>query len=125
MRHTGLKVEEVYAIKSNPVSEHDIDVDTQMLLKLTNGASAVITFCGNRVPVEQEVSYYFTDGVVKIKDARDLYLFEDGNYVNYGGEAELFKLQIAELVKWLRNEENELVTPEYAREVIAVIEQVV
>lgn len=120
---TGLKVEEAHVVTSNPISEHNIDVDVQMLLKLTDGVSAVVTFCGNRVPMEYETSYYFTDGVVKIKDGMNLYLFEDGKYVNYGGDADLISRQIAELVKWLKNEENELVTADYAKEIIEVIEQ--
>lgn len=121
---TGLRVEEVHAVTSNPVSDDDIDVDVQMLLKLTGGASAVLTYCGNRVPGEYETSYYFTDGAVKIKGS-ELCLFEDGKYVNYGGTANLLEKQIDEVVKWLKGKENELVTPEYGKEVIGVIEQIV
>lgn len=122
---SDLKAEEVHAITSNPVSEHDIDVDVQMLLKLTGGVSASITLCGNHVPGGYESCYYFTDGVVKIERGVNLCVFEDGKYVNYGGDYDLFSRQIEELVKWLKNEENELVTPEFGREIIRVIEQVV
>lgn len=120
---TGQKVTEVHSITSNPVSEHNIDVDVQLLLKFTGDVSAAITFCGNRVPSEYESSYYFTDGTVKIKGS-DLYLFENEEFVKYDGTTYLIERQLAETVKWLKGEENELVTPEYGREIIKVIEQV-
>ena len=123
---TGLRVEEVHGVTFNPISDHDIDVDAQLLLKLTGGVSAVITFCGNHVPNEYETSYYFTDGVVKIKDGLNLCVYENGQYVNYGSDhSGLLDKQLEELVKWLKGEENELVTPEYGRDVIGVLEQVV
>lgn len=120
---TGQKVTDVHGITSNPVSEHDIDVDVQMLLKLTGDVSAVVTFCGNRVPSEHEAAYYFTDGTVKIKRG-DLYLFKNGEFVKHEGTATLISRQLEEVVKWLRNEENELVTPEWGREIIRVLEKV-
>lgn len=120
---TGEKVTEVHAITSNPVSEHDIDVDVQMLLKLTGDISAAVTFCGNRVPSEHEASYYFTDGTVKIKGS-DLYLFENGEFVKYEGTVSLLEKQLEEIIKWLKGEENELVTPECGRDIIRVLEQV-
>lgn len=120
---TGEKVTEVHAITSNPVSEHDIDVDVQMLLKLTGDISAAVTFCGNRVPSEHEASYYFTDGTVKIKGS-DLYLFENGEFVKYEGTGSLLEKQLEEIIKWLKGEENELVTPECGRDIIRVLEQV-
>lgn len=121
---TGEKVAEVHAITSNPISEHDIDVDVQMLLKLTGDISAAITFCGNRVPSEHETSYYFTDGTVKIRGV-DLYLFENNEFVKYEGTYNLIERQLEEAIKWLKNEKNELVTPEYGREIIRVLQEVV
>lgn len=121
---TGEKVTEVHAVTSNPVSEHDIDVDVQMLLKFTGDISAAITFCGNRVPSEHEASYYFTDGTVKLRGG-DLYLFDNDEFVKYEGTYDLIEKQLEEVVKWLRNEENELVTPECGRDIIRVLEEVV
>ena len=121
---TGLRVEEVHAVTSNPISDDDIDVDVQILLKLTGGASAVVTFCGNRVPGEHETAYYFTDGTVKIK-GNELYLFEKGQFVNHGGTENVIEKQLEEIIKWLKGEENELVTPEYAKDIVGVIEQIV
>ena len=77
------------------------------------------------MPDEYETSYYFTDGAVKIKGA-NLWVYENGQYVDYGNDhCILLEKQLEELVKWLRGEENELVTPEYGRDVIKVLEQVV
>lgn len=121
---TGEKVTEVHAITSNPVSEHDIDVDVQMLLKLTGDISATITFCGNRVPSEYEASYYFTDGTVKLR-GWDLYLFENNEFVKYEGTYNLLEKQLEETIKWLKGEENELVTPECGRDIIRVLQEVI
>lgn len=126
MYATGCRVEKVYGITSNPVSDHDVDVDAQLLLKLTGGVSAVVTYCGNRVPGEYETSFYFTDGALKIKGGEELWVSENKQFVKRSRVySSLLEEQLKELVKLLKGEENEIVTPEYGRHVIEVLEQVV
>lgn len=122
---TGCSVENVHTITSNPLSSDDVEINAQVLLKLSGGASASIAYCGCHVPGEYETSYYFTDGVVKITKGEQLCIYENGEFVNYGGTAPIIEGQLKEFVKYLRGEESEIPTPEYGREIIKVIEKIV
>lgn len=123
---TGRSVVNVHSVRSNPVSSDDIDANVQMLIELSGGVSAVVTLCGSRVPSEDEAAFYFTDGTVKVIGSR-LYVPGDGGFVEQEvrRDISLFVEQIKELVKFLKGEDSEIVTPEYGREVIKVIEKIV
>ncbi len=122
---TGLSVEKVHSVTSNPVTGDDVDVCTQIFLELSGGVSQTITLCGSHVPNEFETAYYFTDGAVKIINACELVVYENGEWVNYGGRDELMLDQLGEFVKLLKDEPNEMSTPEYSREIVRVIEEIV
>ncbi len=120
---TGLSVESVQAITSNPLTEDDVELNAQILLQLSGGVSATVSLCGTHVPKEEHTTvYYFTDGVVKIQN-KELFVFENGDFVSKGGNAEHFDRQLEEFLKLLRGEESEIVTPEYGREVIRILKQ--
>lgn len=121
---TGLSVENVYSAVSNPLSEDDVEINAQVLFELSGGVSACVTYCGCHIPGEYNTEYYFTNGVVKVEGGRNLIVFEDGKFVNYGGTAELISEQLKEFIKFLNNEESEIVLPDYGREIISVIEKI-
>jgi predicted dehydrogenase len=121
---TGLAVENVYGIASNPVSNDDIETTAHFLIGLSGGVSATITLCGTHVPQTHDTIYYFTNGIVKI-EGRDLFIYENGEFVNCGGEYNLIVRQLAEFVKLIRGEESAACTPEYGREIIRVLKEVI
>ena len=123
---TGRSVEKIHSVRSNPVSNDDVDANLQMLIEFSGGVSAVVTLCGSNVPNEWETSYHFTDGTVKVVGSR-LYVPEDGKFVEYDlrKDVSLLGEQLEEFIKFLKGEESEIVTPEYGREIIKYIEKIV
>ena len=121
---TGLEVENIHGVLTNPVTDDDADVNAQFLVQLTGGVSAAVTLCGCYVPWEYEISYYFTHGAVKVRDGSQLLVHEDGQYVNYGGSDDLIGCQLAEFIKLLKGEENEMTTGEYGKQVISVLSKI-
>ena len=119
---TGLAVEEVHGIAENLISDHDVETSAHMLLRLTGGVSATVTLCGSRVPAQHDTIYYFADGVVKI-EGKDLLIYENGAFVNYGGEYNLITRQLEEFIKFVRGEESAICTAEYGREVIRILKE--
>ena len=121
---TGLSVESACGATSNPVSDHDVETTAHILLTLTGGISATITLCGTHVPYVHETVFYFTDGVVKI-DRDDLYVYENGEFIQTHGDRDLLIKQLAEFIKLIRGEESEICSPEYGREIIRVLKKIV
>ena len=124
MYATGLKVKKVHAMLTNPLTEHDVELNGQVLFELEDGVSATITYCGCHVPSEYNASFYFTNGVAKINGPKDLTVIQDGVTTEYGGTEDLFDEQLAEFVKFLNGESSQIVTPDYAKEIMSVIEDV-
>lgn len=120
---TGLEVESIHGVLTNPVTDDDADVNAQFLVRLTGGVSASVTMCGCYVPWEYEISYYFTHGAIKLHDGQELCIYENGEYVNYGGKEDLISDQLVEFIKFLKDEENEMATPEYGRKIISILSQ--
>ena len=121
---TGLKVEEIHGVTANPVSDHDVETAAHFLMRLTGGVSATVTLCGTHVPHAHESVYYFTDGIAKMVGP-DLFLYEDGEFKNHGGSRELIPAQLEEFIKLLRGEESAVCTPEYGREIIRVLKEII
>lgn len=121
---TGEHVEESYAILSNPETEDNIETNAQILLKLSGGISANITFCGSTGIYNYESVFYFEKGMAKVIDGTQLYVFENEQMVPKGGTEEALPGQLEEFVKFLKGEESMIVTPEYGREIISVLEGV-
>ena len=121
---TGGEVENIHAMLTNPVTEDDADVNAHIFVAMTGGVSASITMCGCFVPWEYEISYYFTHGAVKVRDGWDLQIFENGEYVSYGGCDNLLDIQMGEFVKFLKGEPSEMATAEYGKKVISILSNI-
>ncbi len=120
---TGLAVEEVHALTANPITDDNVELNAQILLRLSGGVSATVSLCGTHVPQEEhETVYYFTDGIVKMQGDQ-LLVFEDGAFVSRGGERPLIESQLTEFLKLLRGEKSEICTPEYGREIIRILKE--
>ena len=120
---TGLYVEEVHALTANPISGDNVEINAQLLLKLSGGVSATVSLCGTRVPKEEhETVYYFTDGIVKMRGDK-LLVFENGDFVEKCESYPLIERQLSEFLKLLRGEGSEICTPEYGREIIRILKE--
>ena len=120
---TGLCVEEVHALTANPISGDDVEINAQLLLKLSGGVSATVSLCGTHVPKEEhETVYYFTDGIVKMRGDK-LLVFENGEFVEKCEGYPLIERQLSEFLKLLRGEGSEICTPEYGREIIRILKE--
>ena len=123
---TGATAVEIKANGSNMLNDANIEAAAQVLLKLSNGASVALTYSGCEVPYFNEVVFYFTKGCVK--QANGLWIAKDGgSFEKLEAPYDKTKMgaQLEEFIKYLDGEESEIVTPEYGREVIRVIEEVV
>ena len=125
---TGLEIEDVHAFGNNFVSDDDVEATCQVLLKLNGGVTAALTYCGAKVPTQYDTYFYFTEGTVAIKDGGSsmsvLRLGEEPDVYDFD-TSDIFERQITELVKMLKGEENEIVTPETGKKIIAVNEKIV
>ncbi len=122
---TGLKVQSVAANGSNFLTSDNVETAAQLLVTLTGGVSAVFSYCGTHVPSFYETNFYFTDGAAKVRDGIYLWIAKPGGdyeKVDLDYETSIFDLQLKEFVKLLRGEESEIVTPEYGREIISVLQ---
>lgn len=121
---TGLDVKNIHSVISNPVSDDDVEVNAQIFAEFEGGVTAQITYCGCHIPGEYNISFYFTDGVAKVLDGWRLQILTQDGVKDVESSADIFDRQIAELVKLLKGEETEIVTPEYGRKVIEVLEKI-
>lgn len=121
---TGEKVSEAKAILSNPLSQDNIEINAQILLKMTDGVSAAITYCGCPGVDVYETLFYFEQGVAKIVNGHELMISENGQFIDLCSGGNLFTEQLAEFLKYVKGEESIVVTPEYGKEIIRVLEEI-
>jgi len=121
---TGASVVNVAAVGNNYLNDADVEGAAQMLIRFSNGVGAAISFSGCYAPSQEEVVFYFTEGCAKIL-RRELWVSEKGEpyqKLELGEQKNVFEAQLEEFVKYLDGEPSEIVTPEYGRAVIAVVE---
>ncbi len=124
---TNLAVEDVWACLSNKLTDDDVEAGAQILFKLEGGVSAMVNYCGCHVPGVYETVFYFTDGAVKTTGyGNDVWVAKGKVYekLDDDGDSRTFmEKQLCEFVKFLNGEPNKMVTAEYAREIICVLEK--
>lgn len=123
---TGATVVDIKANGSNMLNDANVEATAQVLLKLSNGASAALTYSGCKQAYLDEHAFYFTNGCIKWMNGGVWISKDSGDYEKVDVSYEKTKLgaQLEEFIKYLDGEESEIVTPEYGREVIRVIEEV-
>lgn len=123
---TGASIEKVAANGNNLLNDADVEAAAQILLKLSNGASASLSYSGCYSPYLEEVIFYFTEGVAKVCSNRELWISEKGQQFERA-ELDYTKValeeQLVEFLKLLNGRESEVVSPQYGREVIRVLEE--
>lgn len=123
---TGLKAVAVHSLTNNFLSDDTIEASAQVLVELEGGVSAVLTFCGCRVPNEYYTEFFFTEGAVKVVDNRDVYVSRNGKYekIEWTDEG-VMDQQITELVKFINGQESRIATAQHGRNVIKALEKIV
>ncbi len=128
MYSTGLRVESVTAAGNNFLTDDTIEATAQMLVRFGGGVSGVFSYSGCHGPTYYQTDFYFTNGVARVSGGVYLSVAEGKAALaevslDYGKD--IFDAQLAELVKLLRGEESEIVSPAYGREIICVLEHAV
>lgn len=126
---TGLAVEKVAAVGNNFLTDHNVEAVAQILLGMTEGVSVTLTHSGCKMPSECEYKYYFTNGAIEVRRGLEVWAAEgegEFEFIDCSDEEmhDNFMIdQMNEFVKMLKGEPNEMVTAEYGRDVIAVLEE--
>lgn len=131
---TGATIEKVTAIGSNTLNSENIEACSQLLLKLSGNASAILSYCGCNVPATEELTLYFTKGSAKLNPnselQRELYISKEGApyekiELPYEKDLCFMDSQLEEFYKLLKGEKSDVVTPEYGRDIIRVLEDAI
>ena len=124
---TGTEVNYVAARGGNILNDCDIEASAQVLLGLSGGASAALSYCACKGPYQFYTNFYFTNGAAKVCDSNtSLWITEGKNgfeKIELPEQEHVFVRQFAEFEKLIKGEKSEIVTPEFGRRVIAVLEE--
>ncbi len=124
---TGLKVEQVTAVGNNLLSDDTVEATAQLLVKLEGGVAATFCYCGCKVPSYYQTDFYFTNGVAQVRNGNELWISEGkSGYRMVDGQKphkKLMEAQLEEFIKFLDDEETEVASAEYGREVIEILEK--
>lgn len=123
---TGDTVKEAHAFTQNPLSDDNVEINAQLLLKLESGVSVTITYCGCPGVNDYETIFYFEKGVAKLRGGVIMYLSENGKFLPpTEGTSDALYLQHEDFIRFLKGEKSDIVTAEYGREIIRVIREVI
>lgn len=123
---TGLHVNEVFANATNLLDCHSVEACSQILLRMENGVSAQLTYCGCHVPAAYETVFYFTNGAARISDGR-LWVSEKNLFIEQdvpGDTKNAIYDQLCEFVKFLHGEECNIATAEFSKEIIEILDRI-
>lgn len=121
---TGQNIKNIYSVLSNPITNNDIEVNAQIFAELSDGVSVQISYCGCYVPTEYTTSFYFTKGVAKVLEGYKLQIITKEGVKDIESTGGIFVKQMVEFVKYLKGDKSEIVTPEYGRRVMEMIEKI-
>lgn len=116
---------EIVSSYGNLINEYDIEGHVQFMIKLPNGVSMCETLSGYQ-SCGHELIYYFTDGVLKVEGAKDVYKFEEGKWlpVDIGEEAPAMERQLLDFCSYLEDKPSMICEPQCGKAVIAALEKV-
>ena len=121
----GAKSAKVYASCDNYLNDRDVEGHAQILAKLDNGVSAVVTFSGYSTVV-YDVYYYFTGGAIRLNGTSSIEIKREGErdwtVIKPESGTDAFVLEIGEFCKYIKDEPSEIPDGEYSRAIIEAIE---
>lgn len=122
---TDSTIEGVSAVCTNRVNEHDIEEGAQILLRLSSGVSAVLSYTGSHVPTQYETMFWFEKGVVKVNNSTDLYELVDGEWKKIiEDDGRMHYRPIEELAKVLDGKPSMATSAARGREIVKALEMI-
>ncbi|MFC5471197.1 Gfo/Idh/MocA family protein [Cohnella suwonensis] len=123
---TDRTVRKLTASASYYGSRGNVEGSGMIYLELDDGVPATIVQSGYLGAPRNETELIFTGGMLKLVTGESLWISRGGNYEKLGAteSANPFELQYSDLLTAIRNHSETSCTPEYARNVIAVLEAV-
>jgi len=128
---TGEKVTSVTANGNNFINENNIEACAQVLITFEGGATAMCSYCGTTTVSQYETYFYFANGSVKIINGDKLFISENGSPYSeiHLGEPnkieDILAKQLEEFVKLCRGKASHIVTPQYGKDVVDVLEKAI
>ncbi len=120
----GGDIASVHALVSEKRENGSIEGQVQMLIGLRDGISASIMLNGYSHNFYEQY-FYFDKATIKVVNTRELFVDIGSGYVKVPiGEMDMLGQQLTEFIAYIQGKESEVVTPQYARKVIEVIEEV-
>lgn len=125
MYMTGEKVVEASSYLSNPLSDDDVEINAQILFKFTGDITAAVSYCGCHIPRTEAVSFFFTNGEIKVEYNKPVRMYINGElFEPEKSSVNSFDAQIEEFVKLINNETSFIATAQYGKEIISVLEKI-
>lgn len=123
---TDRSVRKLSASASYCGSRGNVEGSGMIYLELDDGVPAAIVQSGYLGASRNETELIFTNGMLKLVTGESLWISRGGNYekLEVLQTATPFELQYSDLLTAIRNHNETSCTPEYARNVIAVLEAV-
>ena len=123
---TGLSVTDVHAVMQNFLNSYNVELSAQVLLKLESEVGAVLMYSGNKTSYTCETEFYFTEGVIKAQNGVRMEIWRNSEKVSEKdfGNCNVIELQLREFVKLLKNENSNIVTADYGKYVISILEKI-
>lgn len=125
---TGLEVVDIMAVGNNFLNNENVEAAAQMCLKYEGGVSAVCTYSAGLVPEQYDTYFYFTEGAAWVESGTWLHVSKKGapyERVDLDYEYRLFDDQLGEFAKLIKGEESKIITGDYGKAIISVLESAV
>lgn len=121
---TGETMPEVTSSYGNAKTRYDIEGHVQFMLRFPDGLSMCETLSGYNLS-GHEVVYYFTDGVLKVKDGSELFQITDDGWkmIEIGEDGATMERQLIDFVNYLENKPNMICDGLEGKAVISVLEE--
>ncbi len=122
---TGLSIDSVSANGSNLLTNDSVEAAAQVLVRLSGGCSAALTYSGCNSPEQYENYLYFTDGAAKIDHCSTLWIAKGTDpfeRIDIPGEDDIMGEQLNEFVKMIQGKDSSISAPSYGREIVKWLE---
>lgn len=122
---TGEKDGQITSSYENLVNDFDIEGHMQFMVKLPSGVSMCETLSGYS-DSGQEIVYYFTEGVLKVVKARELYKLTGNRWesIDVGEAGAVMERQLIDFCNYIEGKSSMICDPESGKAVIAMMEKI-
>ena len=115
----------IFATGGNIANDATIEGHSQFIMKLDNGTSVSVSFCGY-YNSGYETVYYFTGGTLKVVNGVKLFSRTNDGWdeIPFSQPDNQLLLQLNEFHNMIVGESNEIATADYSADIIAAIEKI-